>query len=83
MSGTITVEAQTTKLKPNEKHSFKVQFNGMEPCKIRFELTGYDSGTITANGEYTAPAREGSFEVRILCEDNPDIGTYAYVDVRA
>ncbi|MDL2213982.1 hypothetical protein LJB76_00300 [Clostridia bacterium OttesenSCG-928-O13] len=83
MNGTITVETQTTKMKPGEKHSFHVRFNNMEPCKLRFELTDYNSGTITEEGEYTAPDREGSFEVRILCSDHPDIATYAYVDVRA
>lgn len=82
MSGSIEVEAQTTKLRPKQKHLFQVRFSGMRPCKLHFELTDYDSGTITAEGEYTAPDREGSFEVRILSEENPDISTYAYVDVR-
>lgn len=83
MSESITVETQTTKLKPGGKHLFQVRFNDMEPCRLRFELTDYNSGTITGEGEYTAPDREGSFEIRILCDGRPDIATYAYVEVRA
>lgn len=83
MSGSITVETQTTKLKPLQTHTFVVRFNNIQPCKLRFELTDYGSGTITNEGVYTAPDREGSFEIRIICEGNPSISTYAYVDVRA
>lgn len=82
MNGSITAEAQTTNLKPLQTHVFAVRFNNMQPCTLRYELTDYNSGTIMPDGTYTAPEREGSFEIRITCANNPDIGTYAYVDVR-
>lgn len=82
MSGSISAKTQTSKLRPSKKHTFNVVFNGMAPCKLRYELTDYNSGSITPDGIYTAPDREGSFEIRIICADYPDINTYAYVDVR-
>lgn len=82
MDGRISVETQTTYLKPGQKYVFRVRFDGMEPCKLKYSLTGYDSGTITEAGEYTAPNREGSFEVHISCDGNPGISTYGYVNVR-
>lgn len=82
MNGSITAQAQTISLKPGETHVFSVVFNGLAPCKLRYELTGYNTGTITQDGLYTAPERDGSCEIRILCAEYPDISTYAYVDVR-
>ena len=82
MRGSISAAAQTTHLKPLEQHMFEIVFTDMEPCPLRYELTDYNSGTIDSNGLYTAPDREGSFEIRITCAENPDIGTYAYADVR-
>ena len=82
MNGSITTQTQTTTMKPGESNTFSVRFNGLEPCTLRYELTDYDSGTITPEGVYTAPNREGSFEIRIQCVDYPDISTYSYVDVR-
>ncbi len=82
MSGRITAQAQTVIVKPGEDYKIAVCFEEMEPCKLRYELTDYDSGTITPEGEYTAPGREGTFEIRVLCDGNSDIGTYLYVDVR-
>ena len=82
MSGSITAKTQSTKLKPLQTHTFTIQFNEMEPCPLVFKLSNYDSGTITQEGLYTAPNRSGTFEIRIFCADNPDINTYAYVDVQ-
>ena len=59
-----------------------VRFNNMEPCTLTYELTEKDSGTITADGIYTAPGREGVFEIRISCAETPLIFTYAYVVVK-
>ncbi len=59
-----------------------VRFNNMEPCTLTYELTEKDSGTITSDGIYTAPGREGVFEIRISCADSPLVFTYAYVVVK-
>ena len=47
-----------------------------------YELTEKNSGEITSDGIYTAPGREGVFEIRISCADNPMITTYAYAVVK-
>ena len=65
-----------------ESHYFNVRFNNMEPCTLTYELTEKNSGEITPDGIYTAPGREGVFEIRISCADNPMITTYAYAVVK-
>ena len=47
-----------------------------------YELTEENSGEISKDGIYTAPAREGIYEIYIRCERYPAIGTYAYAAVR-
>ena len=54
----------------------------MEPCTLTYELTEKNSGEITTDGVYTAPGREGVFEIRISCADMPLISTYAYAVVK-
>ena len=63
-------------------HFFNVRFNNMEPCTLTYELTEKDSGEITSDGIYTAPGREGVFEIRISCAELPLISTYAYAVVK-
>lgn len=79
--GSITAKATSIRLKPQETATIEVLFNQMEPCPLQFELNDWDSGSITPEGLYTAPNREGSFEIRILCATNHDINTYTYVNV--
>jgi hypothetical protein len=69
-------------LATRESHYFNVRFKNMEPCPLIYELTERDSGTITSDGVYTAPAREGVYEIRISCADMPLISTYAYAIVK-
>jgi len=72
----------TVSLATRESHYFNVRFKNMEPCTLVYELTEKDSGTITSDGVYTAPAREGVYEIRISCADMPLISTYAYAIVK-
>ena len=65
-----------------ESHYFNVRFNNMEPCTLTYELTEKNSGEITSDGIYTAPGREGVFEIRISCANQPLISTYAYAVVK-
>ena len=37
---------------------------------------------MTTDGVYTAPAREGVYEIHIACTDDPLISTYAYAVVK-
>lgn len=78
----ITVETPTVILGTKDSYFFNVNFNNMDKCSIAYELTEEGSGEISAEGVYTAPAKEGVFEIRIYCVENPAICTYAYAIVK-
>ena len=77
----ISPETPTVRLKAKESYYFNVNFNNMQPCRLSYELTETGSGEIGADGLYTAPAKDGVYEVRIYCTDMPKIATYAYAIV--
>ncbi len=79
----ITAKTPTVVMRPRENYYFGVQYSNMEPCSITYELTAPGSGEITTDGVYTAPAKEGVYEVRIYCSDMPMVCTYAYAIVKA
>lgn len=79
--GFIAPEMPTVRLRAKESYFFNVSFNNMEPCRLSYELTEPESGEIGADGLYTAPAKEGVYEVYIYCTDMPRISTYAYAVV--
>lgn len=78
----ISAVQPTVVMGTRESHFFNVQFKNMEPCTLTYELTEKNSGEITTDGIYTAPGREGVFEIRISCADMPLIATYAYAVVK-
>lgn len=78
----IAAEQPTVVLAARESHFFSVRFKNMEPCTLTYELTEPDSGEITTDGIYTAPGKEGVYEIRISCADMPLVSTYAYAVVK-
>ena len=54
----------------------------MKAASVTYELTAPGSGEISSDGIYTAPSKEGVYEIRIYCTDMPVICTYAYAIVR-
>lgn len=78
----ITAKTPTVVMRPRENYYFGVQFNNMDPCSITYELTAPGSGEVSVDGVYTAPAKEGVYEVRIYCSDMPMVCTYAYAIVK-
>jgi hypothetical protein len=78
----ISALTPTVVLGMRETHYFAVSFKNMEPCTLSYELTERNSGEITADGVYTAPSKEGVYELRIFCADMPTISTYAYAVVK-
>ncbi|MDR2770971.1 MAG: hypothetical protein LBB57_02920 [Clostridiales Family XIII bacterium] len=78
----ISALTPTIVLGMRETHYFAVSFKNMEPCTLTYELTERNSGEISADGVYTAPSKEGVYEIRISCADMPMIGTYAYAVVK-
>ncbi len=65
-----------------ESRYINVRFYNMEPCTLTYTLTENGSGEITTDGVYTAPSREGVYEIRIVCTADPLISTYAYAVVK-
>ncbi len=78
----ITAETPTVTMGTKESHFFGVKFNNMDTCSITYELTAPGSGEISADGIYTAPSKEGVYEIHIYCTDMPVICTYAYAIVK-
>lgn len=78
----IAAVQSTVVMGTRTSHFFNVRFNNMEPCTLTYELTEKNSGEITPEGIYTAPGREGVFEIRISCAEYPLITTYAYAVVK-
>lgn len=79
----ITAKTPTVVMRPRENYYFGVEFNNMEAVSITYELTVPASGEITTDGVYTAPSKEGVYEIRIYCSDMPMVCTYAYAIVKA
>lgn len=78
----ITAETPTVVLGTKDSYFFNVQFHNIEKCSVTYELTEEGSGEISAEGVYTAPSKEGVYEIRIYCTDMPLICTYAYAIVK-
>lgn len=78
----ISAVTPTIVVKSRESYFFQVKFNNMKPCSISYELTEAGSGEITPDGVYTAPAKEGVYEIKIYCTEKPLICTYAYAIVK-
>ncbi len=78
----ISVDNPTVIMGTKESHFFGVRFNNMKAVSVTYELTAPGSGEISSDGIYTAPTKEGVYEIRIYCTDMPVICTYAYAIVR-
>lgn len=78
----ISAVQPTVVMGTRESRFINIQFKNMEPCTLNYELTEKNAGEITSDGVYTAPGREGVFEIRVSCAEMPLISTYAYVVVR-
>ena len=78
----ISAVTPTVVLGTKESHFFGVEYHNMDAVSIAYELTEPNSGDITADGVYTAPNKEGVYEICIYCTDMPVICTYAYAIVK-
>ena len=82
MQQILPVETPSLVVAPGEQCFFNVHYNNMEPCKLGYELTQRGTGYISEEGVYTAPDREGVYEIRIYSVNDPAISTYAYAIVK-
>ena len=77
----IMAKTPTVRMAAKTTYFFDVEFENMEPCSVSYRLTESGSGEISSDGIYTAPAKEGVYEIHIYCTKNPRIFTYAYAIV--
>lgn len=78
----IAVDTPTVIMEPKASHYFNVRFKNMEPCSLFYSLPEVNSGEISSEGVYTAPAKDGIYEIVIACVEMPSITAYAYAVVR-
>lgn len=78
----ITAVTPTIVVGVKESYFFQIKYNNMKPCSVKYELTEPGSGEVTSDGIYSAPAKEGVYEIKISCTDKPQICTYAYAIVK-
>lgn len=78
----ISAVTPTIVVGTKESYFFQIKYNNMKPCSVSYEMTEPGSGEITSDGIYTAPAKEGVYEIKIYCTDKPLICTYAYAIVK-
>lgn len=78
----ISALTPTVVIGTKESYFFQVKFNHMKHCSLSYELTEPGSGEVTPDGIYTAPAKEGVYEMKIYCTDMPLICTYVYAIVK-
>ncbi|SFN83114.1 hypothetical protein SAMN05216351_101306 [Pseudobutyrivibrio sp. JW11] len=78
----IAATTPTVVLGFKDNYFFDVEFTGIEKSGVTYELTEPNSGEITSEGVYTAPNKEGVYEIRISLTDIPVVCTYAYAIVK-
>lgn len=78
----IEAETPTVVLGTRESYYFGVKFHEMDKCSISYQVTEEDGGQISMDGVYTAPNKEGVFEIMMSCIERPYICTYAYAIVK-
>lgn len=78
----IEAETPTVVLGTRESYYFGVKFHDMEKCSINYQVTEEDGGQISVDGVYTAPNKEGVYEIMMSCMERPHICTYAYAIVK-
>jgi hypothetical protein len=77
----IYVKKDTLVVVPNEVVCIDVGFSNMSATALKYDVVDKDGGVVDVNGVYSAPNKEGVYEVKISCTNEPDIYTYAYIVV--
>ena len=78
----IEAETPTMVLGTGESSFIGVKFHNMDKCSIEYEVVEKNGGEVTIDGIYTAPNKEGVYEIRVSCAEKPFICTYVYVIVK-
>ncbi len=77
----LLVNPDTIVLQPKATAHISPVFINMPGEACNFSVTDPEGGSIDNNGTYTAPAREGVYEIRIEAMSDPTLYTYAFAIV--
>lgn len=77
----LLVNPDTIVLQPKTTAHISPVFINMPSEACTFTVTDPEGGSIDNNGTYTAPAREGVYEIRIEAMSDPTVFTYAFAIV--
>lgn len=77
----VVITPNTTRVKPLEKVRFEAHIEGAISQEVRWGMAENGSGTIDNNGLYTAPSKEGVYEVKAYSVKFENKSDSAYVVV--
>jgi hypothetical protein len=79
----IMLNPDTLVVAPKGSATITPVFIGMEQEACRFTMVDKQGGSITNNGVYTAPAKEGVYEICVEAVSDPTVATSAFAVVAA
>ncbi|WP_367924463.1 hypothetical protein [uncultured Ruthenibacterium sp.] len=77
----LLVNPDTIVLQPKSTAHISPVFINMPSEACTFSIKDPEGGSIDNNGTYTAPAREGVYEIRVEAVSDPTVYTYAFAIV--
>ena len=77
----VVITPNTSRVKPLEQARFEAHIEGAISQEVRWEMAEEGSGTIDNNGLYTAPSKEGVYEIKAYSVKFENKSDSAYVVV--
>lgn len=77
----VVITPNTTRIKPLEQVRFEAHIDGAISQEVRWAMAEENTGTIDNNGLYTAPSKEGVYEVKAYSVKFENKSDSAYVVV--
>lgn len=77
----VVITPNTARVKPLEQIRFQAHIEGSSSQEIRWAMAENNTGTIDNNGLYTAPSKEGVYEIKAYSVKYEDKADSAYVVV--
>ena len=78
----LFIQPSTATIEPRGQIQLTATIKGANQANVRWSVKEEDGGTINDNGVYTAPIKEGVYEVIAIYKDNNNIRESAYVVVK-
>lgn len=78
----ILIATPSKSIRVMESVYLAVKFVQMNPTDLIWSVVGKNSGSINANGCYTAPNHPGVYEVQAVCAYNPNLKASAFLVVK-